>query len=263
MSPPPVDRWTAVLRPASRLGGRLVVFPHAGAGTERYATLVSELPDDVEVVGVTLPGRERRAGLPPCLSTAEAVGAVDAELGALTPVPTVFFGHSMGALLAVATAHRGGARCDGLVVSCSVPGARGLRLPGRPDGRDEWAAVLAAHRLPADALENPALNDAQRVLAHDLALTRDALRAVGGGPCPPAPLTVPLTALAGRDDPLVDPAVLPLWGHFTSGPFRARLADGGHFFPFTPYGRALLSEELRELHARRLPEPLPGSGAFQ
>lgn len=245
-----LDDWTHVLRPSALPGSRVVVFPHAGAGAQRYASVLAGLPETVEVVGVTLPGRERRASLAPGTTLTAAVPGIRRELCALDPVPTVFYGHSLGGLLALAVADAGGP-CDGLVVSCSQPGAQSRPRPQRPGSAAELAEILACHRLPADALRDPSLSPARQVLAHDLALARDALRAVE-----PLRLTVPVTALAGLDDPLVPPDALPLWARFTSGPFRSRLARGGHFFPFTPYGRGVLLEELRAsltaLHAGAL-----------
>ncbi|MEU0076135.1 alpha/beta fold hydrolase [Streptomyces sp. NPDC006332] len=231
--------WTHVLRPAAHRDSRVVVFPHAGAGAERCASVLAGLPDSVEVVGVTLPGRERRASLAPRTTLTAAVSGVRRELSALAPAPTVFYGHSLGGLLALAVAHAGGGRCDGLVVSCSRPGARSLPRPRHPDAAAELAEIFALHRLPADALHDPSLSPARQVLAHDLALARHALHAVE-----PLRLTVPLTALAGTDDPLVPLGELPLWARFTSGPFRQRRAQGGHFFPFTPNGQGVVLEEL-------------------
>ncbi|CAM5584276.1 Thioesterase PikA5 [Streptomyces alboniger] len=233
------DAWTHVLRPSAHRGSRLVVFPHAGSGPQRYSSVLAGLPDTVEVVGVTLPGRERRASLAPRTTLTAAVSGIRRELSALAPVPTLFYGHSLGGLLALAVAHAGGGRCDGLVVSCSQPGSQSRPRAEHPGSAAELAEILASHRLPADALRDPSLSPARQVLAHDLSLARDALRAVE-----PLRLTVPVTALAGTDDPLVPPGSLPLWARFTSGPFRCRLARGGHFFPFTPHGQGVLLEEL-------------------
>lgn len=49
---------------------RLLVFPHSGSGPNSLFPLVEPLPEDVEVLGLSLPGRERRFGEPPgCLLT--------------------------------------------------------------------------------------------------------------------------------------------------------------------------------------------------
>ncbi|ASU81875.1 thioesterase [Nocardiopsis gilva YIM 90087] len=231
------NHWTEVLRPAPRPDSRLIVFPHAGSGASRYLRIVSDLPEDVESVGVTLPGRDRRAGESPRTTMAAAVAAIRAELHAFPPRPTVFYGHSMGALLALATAHV--SACDGVVASCSMPGTRGYPDPRRVSSPEGMAEIFALHKLPGDALQAPGLSRAQQTLAHDLSLTAEALGAVDH-----LRLGVPLTALAGTDDPLIPPDVLPLWATFTSGAFRERLVDGGHFFPFAPFGHGVLVDEL-------------------
>ncbi|MEV1026135.1 thioesterase domain-containing protein [Streptomyces sp. NPDC050264] len=251
-------RWTAVLRPAVRRARRLVVFPHAGGAPRRYTGLVAELPGDVEVIGVTLPGREHRSGLPPRTSVREAVGEIAGELAVLEPLPSVFYGHSMGALLAVASAHETPGRCHGLVASCSPPGRTARPGGGRAASSRELAAVFAAHRLPGDALDNGALTAAQRVLAHDLRLAY-GLSAAVEALC----LSVPLTAVAGRSDHLVAPELLPGWRQFTSGQFRSHLTEGGHFLPFTPYGGEAVRAELRTAlaAARSTRTPAAGSAA--
>ncbi|WP_331760423.1 alpha/beta fold hydrolase (plasmid) [Streptomyces sp. NBC_01471] len=242
MPPPASSSWTALLRPAPHARRRLVVFPHAGAGPDSYASLLTRLPDDVEVLGVTLPGRERRPDEAPGTSPDAVAHGVAGELAERAPLPTVYFGHSLGALLAVATARARPGLCDGLVVSAAFPGSRAHPFPDLLESTEGLAAILARHRLPADALTAPGpLSGRERLLAHDLELTRRALVSVAGTCLP-----VPLTALAGTDDPIVPAATLPLWGGFTSGGFRCRLVEGGHYFPFLPAGRRALLAEIAD-----------------
>jgi surfactin synthase thioesterase subunit len=44
------------------------------------------------------------------------------------------------------------------------------------------------------------------------------------------PLPVPLTAIAGSDDPVEDPADVRAWADHTSAAFRLVNVTGGHFF---------------------------------
>ncbi|MEU6770731.1 alpha/beta fold hydrolase [Streptomyces sp. NPDC046759] len=229
-----------MLRPAARPGGpRVVVFPHAGGGARRYREVLAPLPPDVEVVGVTLPGRERRADLSPRTTLAQVLAGITAELRTPDAGHTVLYGHSLGALLALLVAHPGQVRCDALVVSCSMPGRRAFPRPALLGTRAGLSAVLARHGLSPVALDDASLSPGHRALAHDLALAQEALIAVDG-----LRVDVPLTALAGDQDPLVPPAGLPLWGHLTGGAFRSRVTEGGHFFPFTASGQAVVLEEL-------------------
>ncbi|MFG3151675.1 thioesterase II family protein [Streptomyces sp. NPDC048219] len=230
-----------------------MLFPHAGAGTAPYRPLADLLPGDLEVLGVLPPGREQRHAEEPRYTPEDAVAGVNRELastaepGAATP-PTVFYGHSLGSLLAVLTAHAadrpateapGGGGCAELVLTCGMPGTRGCARSGGGRAPATLAAVFADHGLPADALTAPHPTAERRVLAHDLLVAHHALAAVD-----PVRLCRPLTVLSGADDPLVPAVTLPLWAPFTTGHFRGRVVQGGHFFPFAPQGRDLVAAEL-------------------
>ncbi|MEU8587558.1 alpha/beta fold hydrolase [Streptomyces sp. NPDC048664] len=241
----PAHRLTSVLRPAAGPGPRVVVFPHAGGGALRYREVLAPLPPEVEIVGVTLPGREHRAALAPRTTLARVVADLTAELAEPTEPrtaaerPTVLYGHSLGALLALLVAHAGRVRCDALVVSCSMPGRRAFPRPELLGGREGLSAVLARHGLSPDALDDPSLSPGRSALAHDLALAQEALIAVDG-----LRADVALTALAGDQDPLVPSAVLPLWARLTGGAFRSRVIEAGHFLPFTAAGQEAVLEEV-------------------
>ena len=182
----------------------------------------------MELLGITLPGHPERATEPPAESVADVVRGVRGALRGLLPLPTVFYGHSMGALLAVAVADvPGAARHPGaVVVSCGLPGERPYPHPERLHTADGLDEIFALHGLPRGRARRPVARPARRVLAHDLALTRRALRAVRD-----VCLGVPLTALAGTNDPLVPGEALSGWAAFTR--CRPPRAAGG--------GRPLLS----------------------
>src|ERR1700687_511398 len=50
---------------------------------------------------------------------------------------------------------------------------------------------------------------------------------------PRAPLDIPVTAFAGREDPRVTPASMEQWKEHTSAAFRSQVFEGGHFFTQT------------------------------
>ncbi|MFF8405610.1 thioesterase II family protein [Streptomyces sp. NPDC015684] len=231
--------WTVRMRrtdrPATR---RLLVFPHAGAGPGTYTRLLDGLPADVELLGVTLPGREHRVAEPPGTTLAATVSGVFGELGRREPLPTVFYGHSMGALLAAATARADPARCRALVITAGVPAAEALDLPVALDSPEGLELMFDRHRVPMRALDpDLARTPEEHRLAHDLVLAREALLAVGG-----LRLTCPVTAIGGRDDQLAPAAAVPGWRRYTTGPFRHATVKGAHFFPFLPTsGRTVLA----------------------
>ena len=96
-----------LVRSLSRLPAelRLVCFPNAGAGMLMFRGWPDALPW-AEVAFAHLPGRDGRRDDPiPSSIQAVADPLAHALLG-LPPLPTVLFGHSMGALIAFETARR-------------------------------------------------------------------------------------------------------------------------------------------------------------
>jgi hypothetical protein len=98
---------------------RLLVVPHSVCGPNRYLRLVGGLPDDVEVRGLTLPGRERRRTETPGATLDEVLAAL-AEIPR-PEVPTLILGHSLGATLGLHLAHALGEHCVGLIASGQEP----------------------------------------------------------------------------------------------------------------------------------------------
>ncbi|MEV7525737.1 alpha/beta fold hydrolase [Streptomyces sp. NPDC091371] len=225
-----VPGWTVRLRPSVRPARRLLVFPHAGAGPATYARLLDGLPADVELLCVTLPGREHRAAELPGTTLAEAVAGITGELRRREPLPTVYYGHSMGALLAAGTAHADPSLCRALVITAGLPGPDALELPVELDTPEGLELMFARHRVPLRALDAElARTPDEYLLAHDLVLAREALLSVAG-----VRLGCPVTAFGGRDDQLAPASAIPAWERYTTGPFTHATLKGSHFFPFLP-----------------------------
>lgn len=217
----------APLRPAAGPPiGRVVALPHAGSGPNALAPLLERLPGRLEVVGVTLPGRERRLreGLAALRDPDAVVDAVAGELAAAEPLPTVMFGHSMGAALAAAVALAAPALCRGLVLSGHPA------LDAEAGRTEEWTddALVEVIRLgggtPEEVLGEPVLRALvlDRLRA-DLTLGRRLSVANAGRTLPLVPVV-----LGGKDDALVPPGELDPWE--SPAPPRRRLFPGGHFY---------------------------------
>src|SRR5215213_9001369 len=124
------EHWLAYVSPRPRASVRLFCFPYAGGGASVFRGWAEGLPEAVEVCPVQLPGRETRF-LEPAYTRLPAL--VEALAESLTPHldrPFVFFGHSLGALVAFELARRlrrdGGPGPDRLFASgCGAPQARG------------------------------------------------------------------------------------------------------------------------------------------
>lgn len=81
-------------------GLRLFCFPFAGGGASVFRSWRSELPTNVELACIQLPGRENRRGEPLLHHLADVIQHLKLAIIPHLTVPFIFFGHSMGALIA-------------------------------------------------------------------------------------------------------------------------------------------------------------------
>jgi surfactin synthase thioesterase subunit len=226
------DRATLVRydrRPRATL--RLFCFPWSGASASAFRSWASAMPDEIELVGVQLPGRGNRRDEPvsPRLVPVarQVTRALSAELDG-SPGPFAIFGHSLGAMLAHEVALRLEARGHHpqLVV------LSGSRAPHRPP------RVLLHRQDDADllgALERFGAMSARardpEFLSYFLPLVRTDLTAVETHqPAAPGPLNSPLSVWAGTDDWYAPPEEVERWRSIAGSAYRSRTFSGGHFF---------------------------------
>jgi medium-chain acyl-[acyl-carrier-protein] hydrolase len=241
------DNWFARHRRVFRPAIRLFCFPYAGGSSVAFRDWSNALPADVEVYGVQLPGRESRFNEEPYTRVADLVGDVAEAFSDRMDVPFVFFGHSMGALVAFLLArelrrrHQAGPEL--LMVS-------GRRAPQRPDPDPPIHALPQAEFVdkirefngtPEAVFQNEELLQLLiPVLRADFALceTYDYEEE--------EPLTCPITAFGGIQDPEVPREDLGAWAHQTNGSFTLRMFPGDHFYLLDRSG-TLLQQVAAEL----------------
>ncbi len=217
-------RWLAGFGSNPQAPVRLVGLPHAGGGTVEFRDWAGALPT-VEVQGLRLPGREHRVAEPFAVSVQEVVGAVAAELERLPSKPEVFFGHSLGALMAFELARLRPPTT--LIVS-------GARTPDAAADRITLHTATDAalvEQLRAWGGTPPELFEHQELLDLVLPILRaDLSLGARYSHRPGPPLDCPMLALAGADDEDAPPEAVAEWASFCAAEFRHRVLPGGHFF---------------------------------
>lgn len=233
---------------------RLFCFHHAGGGAAAFAGWRDAFGPEVDVLPVRLPGRELRMRESRITAPNQLMEELNGLLGPLLDRPFLFYGHSLGGLVAHAftkhlAKHLTGSRTG------TGPLPRALLIGASPAPHQDSALTAAARRGGDGALLR-ALRDhggvGEELLNHPkwldlmLAVVRDdlalagALRATAG-----APLPVPIHVFAGRRDRLAAPAGLRGWAGYTSAGFRLTAVPGGHFFHRDREFRQLLAPVVR------------------
>ena len=210
---------------------RLFCFPFAGGGTATFRSWHGQLPWDIEVCPIQLPGRELRTAEPPARDLNALVEELTEAMWGLLDRPFAFFGHSLGAIVAFETARQ--------LRRVRGPKPRHLFLSGHGPAnvatRDEpfhlmpqqkfLTSVAAFGGLPQALLDNADLLELlMPVLRADFEMyeTYDYREE--------KPLDIPITAMGGLLDRAVPEWHLRAWSPQTSAAFQLRMFPGGHFF---------------------------------
>lgn len=232
---------------------RLFCFHYAGASASIFRSWQQVIPESVELVAVQLPGREYRLVEPPMSDMKEIVSAVAEVLPPLLDKPFVFYGHSMGALIAF-----------DLIRSLRAQGFRQpelLIVSGRDAPQFQWRDP--AIRLLSDDELVDVVRDyngtpegflADETL-RELWLPRfrsDLTASVMYEYIEQPPLGCPIIVMFGAEDPLVSDTGLKGWIDHTKGNARFFCYPGDHFFLHTAEHLmvARIRAELEEILSR-------------
>lgn len=222
--------WIRRYHPAPTAPARLICFPHAGGSASYFHPLSARFSPTVDVAALQYPGRQDRRAEPCVTDIGELADQITAEVTDLAGGPTVFFGHSMGAVLAFETICRLERRHG--------PGQYALVASGRRGPSTVREETVAEESDDALIREIRKLNGTSSALLADDDVLRMALpslrgdyRAIEAYRCPPQRrIAAPITVLTGNSDPKTTLVEASAWCAHTDGAFRLRAFPGGHFF---------------------------------
>ncbi|HXZ02887.1 MAG TPA: thioesterase domain-containing protein [Stellaceae bacterium] len=238
---PPVQAATRAL---------LLCFPHAGGNALSFNGWAKDLPDWLGLVRALLPGRDDLAALAPVEQAEEMAPRYLAALAQLGDYPLIFYGHSLGAILAFDLARAMRRRGLRPPLALCVSGRRAPPLPLSHAALSTLAdaALIAAMREMGGPMigifDNPRWRDRLFPLMRaDLAVS-DHYRYAAE-----APLGCPIIAFHGAEDSLVKAAEVMAWRAETIGGFRFLPVEGRHFFE-APTRRRIIATIVAEAEAR-------------
>jgi len=242
------NAWCVLSRANPGAATRLVCFPYGGAGASIFGMWHRWLPEDVEICGIQLPGRQNRILESPFTRIPPLVMELGAALVPLLDRPFYFFGHSMGAILSFEMTRWLHRNRDLMPKSLFVSGRRAPQIPDTDpplhmmNEEDFLAEINKLHATPKEVLADPAL--LRLVLP---ALRADAELCETYEYVSDATLSCPIVAFGGTDDDEETLERMKAWHSQTSGPFSLHAIQGDHFFIHSNEQQvlALLRTELR------------------
>ncbi|MBA2811539.1 thioesterase [Streptomyces sp. KM273126] len=209
----------------------LVFFPHAGAGAAAYWRLAQSQRDLARTLIVRLPGRESRTDEQRFTDIHPLARALAPVLRPRLGNNYVFYGHSMGALIAFEMARL-------FTLAYAMPPRHlvvsGMEAPqDAPTGHarhllndaELWQLVGDMGGIPPEIVADVSMRQMLLpTIRADFELTDTyAFRAM-------PLLTCPISAYAGETDPELPATAMAAWGANTTGPFEHTVLPGDHFF---------------------------------
>ena len=210
---------------------RLFCFHHSGGTASFFREWNQFLPPEVELVAVQLPGRETRNTDPFVTDINIVAREIADNFHKYQTMPFVFFGHSLGSIIAFEVAHELRRYYLKSPKYLIVSGRNAPQTPSRDEILHKLSDELFVQGLmkyqgiPEEILQNKELLEVLLPrLRADFTLSeiyqyRKKL-----------PLDCPILALGGNDDPTVNYEELVAWKMQTVKQCHVHLFQGGHFF---------------------------------
>lgn len=211
---------------------QIFCFPYSGGGAQAFQSIIPLLPAGIELYALEMPGRGRRFGDKLLSSVDELVQ--DALAGwepRLEPRRTIFWGHSLGGIVAFEVIKELRRANRPLPKHLFVSAIRAPQVPQR----EETMYVLDDERFieqvkdlegtPDEILTN---SEMLKIL---IPIIRKDFQAYETYTCDAGePLECSITALGGKADRFVTSDDLEQWSQHTNCLFTKHIIDGGHFF---------------------------------
>ncbi|SRR5713101_2286125 len=221
--------WVVRLTGSRTAKYRVICFPNAGGSATAFKPWLSQIPPEVELLAVQLPGRQKRVWETPLRDLHTAVQALVPDVLKLSGPDTVFFGDCTGALVAYETIRSAALRVmpvprHFVVSCCRAPDLHPRHI--RLHALDEPALIAKMHQL---AFAPEWLLNNEPTLKSFLPLLRCDFEMVESYTYQPGPaLRLPITAIAGTEDKITPEIDVAAWQRHTASKFDFVPMAGSH-----------------------------------
>jgi len=236
-----VNRWFLRFSKSSSPSLRLFCFPFAGSSASVFRPWIDKLPEEVEILAIQLPGRENRLR-EPCMSDMDEITEkLELEIASCLETPFVFFGHSLGSLIAYELLRRletsGGHRAE-LFIASGGPAPHTCLAPAEPRKLTQDQILLDLRKI---AQAHSSLLDDPEVLALMLPMLRADFEIYANYRYrETVPLQSSIVAIRGARDAYVSHRSQLEWKRHTDRQFSFHTIPGPHLF-MVDSSRALLA----------------------
>lgn len=237
---------------------RLFCFPYAGSSSViSYKFLAESLPRTIDICLIELPGRGLRMSENPESSINPIVTGISREIKDYLDLPFIFFGHSMGALIAYELAyeiqHHYNQKPYKLYISSHrAPfSKKETKIMHKLEEREFKSELRQMNGIADEIWENEELlNIVLPIIKNDFKLCETYIYNARDK------LNCEIVAFGGKNDPDVNEENLMEWNKITSNRFNIRLFEGNHFYfvndkkKFTDIFYKYLEDDLRNIERK-------------
>ncbi|WP_414514280.1 thioesterase II family protein [Nostoc sp. PCC 9305] len=241
-----------IVRPKSKHQSpflRLFCIPYAGGSASIFHRWSSQLPPDIEVCSIQLPGREKRLKEPPFTELLPLIQSLAPVLLPYLDIPFAIFGHSTGAIVSFELVRQLRRQKAPNPVHLFVSARRAPQLPSTESPIHQLPEAAFIEKLrryqgtPDAILKNPELMEIfLPTLRADLAINETYIYSSE------PPVDCPISAFGGLQDMEVSRDDLAAWRYQTNSTFSLRMFPGNHFFLHGEH-HALLSSISQDLNS--------------
>jgi medium-chain acyl-[acyl-carrier-protein] hydrolase len=226
------NSWFICYKPNPMARLRLFCFPYAGGGASTFYPWVNELPSDVEIIGIQMPGQESRFKERPMDSVRLVVETLAYAIYSKLNKPFAFFGHSLGAFISFDLTRQLSKQFGLKPVHFFVSGIRAPQIPNSKSSIHHLPQGIFLKELnrryggiTEEIFEDPDL--VQELLPGLRASFKmyESYKYVNGDP-----LDCPITAFGGVQDDTASQEDIEAWRQQTKCAFTLHMIPGNHFF---------------------------------
>ncbi len=223
----PTTDWIAYRKSKPDARIRLFCFHYFGGAASVFSQWSNDLPPEIEVCPVQLPGRENRSYEQPFTQFVPLVETLAQVLIPYLNKPFAFYGHSMGSLIGFEVVHLlrkqyGYSPIHFLLGGCSAPQAFASKWKSRSFSEE---VILKIMEIPRQFQEDKQFMEYwMSTFRKDYQLLQSYIYSNK------EPLDCPISAWGGEQDSLVSQDDISGWHQHTKSTFKQQMIPGKHLF---------------------------------